>query len=76
MNQLIPISIDGIKLIQLSQLSMEQSNELRNILPADSIKKMLYQGLELNDCILFEIYEYWLRNQQFTLRIEETVYDF
>jgi len=76
MNQLIPMSIDGLKIIQLSQLTLEQANKLKNFLPAQSIKKLIFQGLELNDCILFETYEYWLRNQQFMHLSEETVYDF
>ncbi|HSJ66676.1 MAG TPA: hypothetical protein VK921_03325 [Anditalea sp.] len=76
MNQLIPMSIDGLKIIQLSQLTFEQANKLRNFLPSQSIKKMIFQGLELNDCILFETYEYWLLNQQFLNLSEETVYDF
>jgi len=76
MNQLIPMSIDGLKIIQLSQLTLDQANKLKNFLPAQSIKRLIFQGLELNDCILFETYEYWLRNQQFGSKIEETVYDF
>jgi len=76
MNQLIPMLIDGLKIIQLSQLTLEQSNKLRNFLPAQSIKKVIFQGLELNDCILFETYEYWHLHQQFASRSEETVYDF
>jgi len=76
MNLLIPMSIDGLKIIQLSQLTLEQAQKLRNFLPAQSIKKLIFQGLELNDCILFETYEYWVRNQQFMNRLEETVYDF
>lgn len=76
MNQLIPMSIDGLKIIQLSQLTFEQANKLKNFLPAQSIKKLIFQGLELNDCILFETYEYWSRNQHFLNRSEETVYDF
>jgi hypothetical protein len=76
MKQLIPMSIDGLMIIQLSQLTLDQANKLRSFLPAKSIKKMIYQGLELNDCILFETYEYWLRNQQFFNLSEETVYDF
>lgn len=76
MKQLIPMSIDGLMIIQLSQLTLDQANKLRSFLPAQSIKKLIYQGLELNDCILFETYEYWLRNQQFFNLSEETVYDF
>ena len=76
MKQLIPMSIDGLMIIQLSQLTLDQANKLRSFLPAQSIKKMIYQGLELNDCILFETYEYWLRNHQLFNLNEETVYDF
>ncbi|MBS9525508.1 hypothetical protein KI659_15940 [Litoribacter alkaliphilus] len=62
MNRLIPIWIDGEKFIQLSQLTFEQADKLRKLLPAGSIKKLFFQGIELPDCILFETYEYWFNH--------------
>jgi len=59
--------IDGRKFIQLSQLTLEQANQLKSLLPAGSIKKLLFEGIELPDCILYETYEYWFSHYRHPL---------
>jgi hypothetical protein len=64
MTKLIPISIEGKKWIQLSQLSTDQIQSLKSILPGDCLEKVIFQGMELNDCIDFGTYEYWFKSDQ------------
>lgn len=64
MTKLIPISINGEKWIQLSQLSSDQVQSLKSILPVDCLKKVKFQGMELNDCLDFDMYEYWFKSDQ------------
>ena len=64
MTKLIPIFIEGEKWIQLSQLSSDQVQSLKSILPSDSLKKIIFQGMELNDCIDCTTYEYWFKSDQ------------
>lgn len=61
MTKLVPILIGNKQMIQLSQLTIDQANDLRSFLPASSIKKLEYKGMELNDCIDFSTYEYWFQ---------------
>lgn len=76
MSHIIPISIDGMKVIQLSQLGEDQAIHLRNFLPERSILKLFFQGQELNDCISFETYRYWLRNHHGIQKNIESLNDF
>jgi hypothetical protein len=62
MTKLIPIFIDGEKWIQVSQLSASQALKLRVSLPINSFKKIIFQGIELYDCLLFDRYEHWFRS--------------
>lgn len=64
MTKLIPIFIEGEKWIQLSQLSVDQARTLKSFLPVNCLKKILFQGMELNDCLDFNTYEYWFNSQQ------------
>jgi hypothetical protein len=64
MTKLIPIFIDGKKWIQLSQLSSEQSRLIKSWLPISSLRKVLFQGMELTDCLDFETYDFWFRTNQ------------
>lgn len=64
MTKLIPIFINGGKWIQLSQLSTEQGQKLKSWLPVSCLKKVLYNGMELKDCVDFETYEYWFKSHQ------------
>lgn len=64
MNRLIPIFIDGRKWIQLSQLSIEQARLIRSWLPINSLRKVFFHGIELTDCLDFEIYDFWFRTNQ------------
>lgn len=64
MTKLIPIFIDGKKWVQLSQLSGEQAKSLKSWLPINSLKKVIFQGMELYDCLDFETYEFWFRTSQ------------
>lgn len=64
MTKLIPIFIEGKRWIQLSQLSVDQLRSLKSFLPAQDVKKILLHGIELTDCLDFEIYEYWFKSQQ------------
>ncbi len=64
MTKLIPIFIDGKKWIQLSQLSTEQSRLIKSWLPISSLRKVLFQGMELTDCLDFETYDFWFRTNQ------------
>jgi len=66
MTKLIPIFIDGKKWIQLSQLSTEQSRLIKSWLPISSLRKVLFQGMELTDCLDFETYDFWFRTNQVT----------
>jgi hypothetical protein len=76
MAKLIPIVIEGQKIIQLSQLRIDQANDLRCWLPGNQLHKFVFQGLELNECILFETYEYWFRSNHILSRNYETILDF
>jgi hypothetical protein len=62
MTKLLPIFIDGEKWIQVSQLSDPQALKLRVSLPIHSFKKIIFQGIELSDCLQFERYEHWFRS--------------
>ncbi|WP_255590411.1 hypothetical protein [Algoriphagus sp. NBT04N3] len=64
MTKLIPIFIDGKKWVQLSQLSKEQERKIKSWLPVSCLKKLLFNGIELKDCIDFETYEYWFKSYQ------------
>lgn len=64
MTKLVPISIDGGKWIQLSQLSSKHAKQFKSWLPINSLKKVLFQGIELNECVHFSTYEYWFRSCQ------------
>jgi hypothetical protein len=66
MNKLIPIFIEGKKWIQLSQLSSEQARLIKSWLPISSFRKVFFQGIELTDCLDFEIYDFWFRTNQVT----------
>lgn len=63
MTKLIPIFIDGKKWIQLSQLTVDQARALKSFLPVNSLKKVLFQGMELSECLEFDTYEYWFKRQ-------------
>ncbi|OOG70709.1 hypothetical protein [Algoriphagus sp. A40] len=64
MTKLIPIFIEGEKWIQLSQLTADQARTLKSFLPVNCLKKILFQGIELSDCLDFDTYEYWFKSQQ------------
>lgn len=66
MTKLTPIFIDGKKWIQLSQLSVEQARLIKYWLPISSLRKVLFQGIELTDCLDFETYDFWFRTNQVT----------
>lgn len=64
MTKLIPIFIEGEKWIQVSLLSFEEANKLKSWLPVYSFKKIIFQGMELSDCLKFEMYEQWFRTSE------------
>jgi hypothetical protein len=64
MTKLIPIFIDGEKWIQLSQLSIDQAKAIKFWIPVNCLKKIIFQGMELTECLKFETYEYWFRTQK------------
>ncbi len=66
MTKLTPIFINGKKWIQLSQLSIEQARLIKHWLPFSSLRKVLFQGIELTDCLDFETYDFWFRTNQVT----------
>ncbi len=76
MIKLIPLVVEGKRIVQLSQLTIDQANDLRSWLPSNSIKKVNFQGTEFNDCISFETYEYWFRTCHSWTRAYETILDF
>lgn len=76
MLKIIPLEVNGEKIVQLSQLTIDQSNDLRSWLPPNSVLKVEYQGMELHDCILFEVYDYWYRSNHVLGRAYETILDF
>lgn len=61
MIKLIPIFIEGEKWIQVSQLTTEQAIKLKYWLPVNSLKKIMFQGMILSDCLKFDTYENWFR---------------
>jgi len=75
MTKLVPILIGNQRMIQLSQLSIEEANDLKNLLPGSSIKKMNFQGIELHDCIDFEAYEYWVNSNHVKEENTSTIWD-
>ncbi|MCH7404469.1 hypothetical protein [Belliella aquatica] len=76
MTKLIPIEIEGQKLVQLSQLTIDQANDLRSWLPSDGLKKVHLHGVELQDCLSFETYEYWFKTNHVLSKAYETILDF
>lgn len=64
MSKLIPIFINGKKWVQLSQLTKDQERKLKSWLPVNCLKKILFNGIELKDCVDFETYEYWFKSSQ------------
>lgn len=75
MTKLIPIFIEGKKWIQLSQLTGDQARSLKSFLPVNSLKKILFQGIELTECLDFDTYEYWFKSQQMS-GMRQSVLDF
>ncbi|WP_373396384.1 hypothetical protein V8V91_16985 [Algoriphagus halophilus] len=73
MTKLVPISIEGRKWIQLSQLSSKQAQQLKSWLPVNSLKKILFQGMELNECVDFSTYEYWFRSSYVSNRSQNAL---
>jgi hypothetical protein len=59
-----PIIINGNKWVQLSQLSRDQARLIRSWLPVDSLHTVLFQGIELTECLDFDIYDYWFNSHQ------------
>ncbi|PRY89536.1 hypothetical protein [Mongoliibacter ruber] len=76
MTKLIPMDIKGEKVIQLAQLTIDQANDFRSWLPQSSIKTITFQGMEINDCVPFETYNYWFRTYHVLSRHYETILDF
>lgn len=76
MIKLIPLVVEGKRIIQLSQLTIDQANDLRSWLPSNSIKKVDFQGMEINDCIPFETYDYWFKTNHSLTRAYESILDF
>ncbi|GGZ19430.1 hypothetical protein GCM10007049_09810 [Echinicola pacifica] len=75
MTKLIPILIDNQRIIQLSQLTVDQANDLRSFLPVSSIRQLIYEGMELTDCIDFETYEYWFQSNHVGHYSASTIWD-
>lgn len=75
MMKLVPILIDNKRIVQLSQLTIDQANDLRSFLPGSSIKQISYQGMELQDCIDFETYEYWCQTNHVQNGTTSTIWD-
>jgi hypothetical protein len=75
MNKLIPIFIDGKKWVQLSQLTADQARSLKSFLPVNCLKKILFQGIELSDCLDFDTYEFWYRSRQVSDQ-KQSLFDF
>jgi hypothetical protein len=76
MSRIIPFQIEGKKMIQLGQLTIDQANDLRSWLPKSSLEKVRYQGLELDECVAFETYDYWFRNYHVLGGSYGTILDF
>lgn len=74
--RLIPMVVDGQKIVQLSQLTIDQANDLRSWLPPHSIQNMKFQGMEITDCISFETYDYWYKTHHIQTFTYETILDF
>jgi hypothetical protein len=70
MTKLIPVFIEGKKWIQLSQLSEEQAKSLKSLLPMNYIRNFFFQGVELNDCLEYDTYEYWFKSQQISGQLQ------
>ncbi|MDG1277558.1 MAG: hypothetical protein P8O16_09780 [Algoriphagus sp.] len=64
MTKLIPIFINGKKWVQLSQLSQDQANVIKSWLPVNSLRKILFHGMEITDCLDFDTYEYWFNSNE------------
>jgi hypothetical protein len=64
MTKLVPIFIDGKKWVQLSQLTVDQAHSLKSFLPVNCFKKILFQGIELSECLDFAVYDFWYRSIQ------------
>lgn len=76
MTKLIPLIVEGKKIVQLSQLTIDQANDLRSWLPANSLQNLRIQGMDINDCISFETYDYWFKTHHVLSRAYETILDF
>ncbi|MFN3801233.1 hypothetical protein [Belliella pelovolcani] len=76
MTRLIPIEIEGRKLVQLAQLTIDQANDLRSWLPSDSLKKVSLHGVDLQDCVDFETYDYWFKSHHILSKSYQTILDF
>lgn len=63
MTKLIPIFIDGKCWVQLSQV---QILAIGSFLPINALKKIRFQGIELKDCLEYEIYEWLLKTSDFS----------
>ncbi|MBW3467659.1 hypothetical protein [Arthrospiribacter ruber] len=76
MTKLIPFILEGVKVIQLDQLTIDQANDLRSWLPKSSIKSVEFEGMTLNDCVDFDTYDYWFKTNHVISRHYETILDF
>jgi len=75
MTKLTPIFIDGKKWIQLSQLSIEQVRMIKHWLPISSFRIVLFQGIELTDCLDFETYDFCFRTNE-VIKDKQALLDF
>ncbi|MFC3416420.1 hypothetical protein [Algoriphagus hitonicola] len=73
MSKLIPIFINGKKWVQLSQLTKDQERKLKSWLPINCLKKILFNGIELKDCVDFETYEFWFKSSQINGQKQESL---
>ncbi|MTI30453.1 hypothetical protein [Xanthovirga aplysinae] len=57
-----PLYYNGLIFIPLSKLPLDQQRSFSEWFPETNYKKIRYFKIELDDCILYEEYEYWFDN--------------
>lgn len=74
MTKLMPNIWNGVEYVQLSNLPFDQYQIIVGWLPSSSFLAMDKEGVESEDCVYYEDYEYWFDHKY--LNLESPVFDF
>ena len=59
MTKISPQFVNGLKFVRASELPLDQSEILSTLMSDQGFMKVNVEGVEWNDCIDYEDYDYW-----------------